>query len=524
MIVVKSLLLGTAAGLIAVGGAQAADLPVKAKAVEYVKVCSLYGAGFYYIPGSDTCIKLGGYLRAEVALNAGGNYSGQYNNVFAANNRLTNYYSMRAREDLNIDTRTATEYGVLRTYFDAVFTWTTGNYVGAGSGTGATQYSSTLGVNSAGTGLIGSSGGAINGTDGGISGGALGVYFAFIQFAGFTMGKAVSQFDAPWTNYPGNITDNLVGGSGTVTGVNQFTYTADFGQGVTASFSAEDATAYYQAGNLNMTGATAAGMIGGSYGSNAIGGSRSPNLVGMVRVDQAWGLFQASVAAHDNHVAYYGATEPTGHPDDKWGWAVQLALSIKNIPTGAGDVINIQGVYTDGATRYNFQNLAGSSYSMFGSSGVAYQSVGFANAPDTVFVTGSQQETVKTWGFRGAYTHNWDPYWNTAIYGAYAQAQFGSLAKTTLCGAGGAGGVFGGLAGVTGCNPDFAIGQVGLITRWTPVKNLTFSADLSWTHLDQKYAGTVAYAGAGATAKPAAVYELKDQDTLVLLLRAQRNW
>ncbi|MHC2667287.1 hypothetical protein ACVINX_008072 [Bradyrhizobium diazoefficiens] len=159
MKVVKSLLLGTAAGLIAVGGAQAADLPVKAKAVEYVKICTLYGAGFYYIPGSDTCIKLGGYLRAEVALNAGGNYSAQYNGVFAANNRLTNYYSMRAREDLNIDTRTATEYGVVRTYFDAVFTWTTGNYGGTGSGTGATQYSGTIGLNAAGTGLTGSGGG-----------------------------------------------------------------------------------------------------------------------------------------------------------------------------------------------------------------------------------------------------------------------------------------------------------------------------------------------------------------------------
>src|SRR6201996_4968491 len=174
MRVVKSLLLGTAAGLIAVGGAQAADLPVKAKAVEYVKVCSLYGAGFYYIPGTDTCIKLGGYLRAEVALNAGGNYNGQYNNVFAAQNRLTNYYSMRAREDLNIDTRTATEYGVVRTYFDAVFTWTTGNYGGTGSATGATQYTGTIGLNAAGTGLTGSSGGAVNGTDGAISGGSLG--------------------------------------------------------------------------------------------------------------------------------------------------------------------------------------------------------------------------------------------------------------------------------------------------------------------------------------------------------------
>ena len=56
------------------GGAQAADLPVKAKAVEYVRICSLYGAGFYYIPGTDTCIKLGGYLRADTAFNSGNDY------------------------------------------------------------------------------------------------------------------------------------------------------------------------------------------------------------------------------------------------------------------------------------------------------------------------------------------------------------------------------------------------------------------------------------------------------------------
>ena len=82
----------------------------------------------------------------------------------------------------------------------------------------------------------------------------------------------------------------------------------------------------------------------------------------MLRVDQAWGLFQASVAAHDNHAAYYGTrlANESGHPDDEWGFAGQLALSIKNIPTGPGDTINIQGVYTDGATRYNIQDLAGS--------------------------------------------------------------------------------------------------------------------------------------------------------------------
>ena len=65
MKMVKSLLLGSAAGLVALTGAQAADLPVKAKPVEYVKICTLYGVGYYYIPGTDTCIKIGGYVRFE---------------------------------------------------------------------------------------------------------------------------------------------------------------------------------------------------------------------------------------------------------------------------------------------------------------------------------------------------------------------------------------------------------------------------------------------------------------------------
>ena len=73
MKMVKSLLLGSAAGLVAVAGAQAADLPVKAKPVQYVKICSLYGAGFYYIPGTDTCLKVGGWVRVYDAWGANGN-------------------------------------------------------------------------------------------------------------------------------------------------------------------------------------------------------------------------------------------------------------------------------------------------------------------------------------------------------------------------------------------------------------------------------------------------------------------
>ena len=133
MKMVKSLILGSAAGLVAMSGAQAADLPVKAKAVEYVRICSLYGAGFFYIPGTDTCIKLGGYLRVETAFN-GSVYNGAYSSAVGAQNRLSNYYTARSRQDLTVDTRTATEYGVVRTFFDATFSWTTGTYAGSWHG------------------------------------------------------------------------------------------------------------------------------------------------------------------------------------------------------------------------------------------------------------------------------------------------------------------------------------------------------------------------------------------------------
>ena len=517
MKMVKSLILGSAAALVAVGGAQAADLPVKAKAVEYVKVCSLYGPGFYYIPGTDTCIKLGGYLRVDVVANTNSDHTGNTSGAGAAGNRFTNGYTWRSREDLNIDTRTATEYGVVRTFFDATFNWTTDSY--AGQGNGSTVYSA-----------IGAVGAPNNANSGAVAAGTVGVYYAFIQFAGFTMGKAVSQFAAPWAAYPGNGYDGLVGGISTITGVNQFSYTAQFGNGVSLSLSAQDQTAYMQAG-VNNLGAVAGAL--GPYGAGDYAGTIAPDLIASLRVDQAWGLFQASFAAHDNHAAYYGGTELSGHPDDKWGWAGQLALSIKNIPTGPGDTINVQGVYTNGATRYNISELAGSAgaNTIFGGTGLAgaYQSIGFGIAPDSVFVNGGSQQLITTYGLRGAYIHNWNPYWNTSIYGAWAQVNYNSTAKGYICGpaGNGVGGSFGavfGTAGLTSCNPDYSIAQLGTQTQWTPVKNLTFSADFTYTHLDQNYAGTIAYPGSAAIGKPATVYELKNQDTYMLLLRAQRNW
>ena len=511
MKMVKSLFLGSAAGLIAMSGAQAADLPVKAKAIEYVRICSLYGAGFYYIPGTDTCIKLGGYLRAETAFNST-HYSGAYSGQLGAHNRLSNYYSTRSRQDLTFDTRTATEYGVVRTFAELTFSWTTGQLRRRRHGRHRVQRGRSAGWL---TPLTAASPAARSASSR-RSSSSLGSRWAG-RFPRSTRHGSIT---------PANNFDGLVGGSGTTNGVNQLTYTAQFGNGMSASFSAQDPVAYMQSGVLNLTGATAAGMLGGSNGLNNLAGTRAPDLIGSLQIDQAWGLFKASVAAHNNHAGYYGGTETTGHPNDNWGWAIQGALQIKNIPTGVGDVINMQAVYTDGATRYNLQSLAAVGYSMFGGTNLAgaYQSIGFANAPDAVYTgtsvaNGTGLENVRTWGFRGGYTHNWDPYWNTGLYGAYAAIQYGNNGKAVICA-----NAVALLALVGSCNPDFNIAQTGIITRWTPVKNLTFSGDFTWTRIDQKYSGTVVAPTLASVAKPAAVYEVKDQDSFNFLLRAQRNF
>jgi Porin subfamily len=129
-----------------------------------------------------------------------------------------------------------------------------------------------------------------------------------------------------------------------------------------------------------------------------------------------------------------------------------------------------------------------------------------------------------TYGFRGGYNHNWDPYWSTGLFGAWAAVRYNSVAKGYICGA-----FVGTLtlsSGQAGCNPDFNYAVAGVVTRWTPVKNLSFSAELAYTMLDQKYASgsTVNLPLQSGIAKPGAAYELKDQNSLTLLFRAQRNW
>ena len=96
--------------------ANAADLPVKARPVQCVKICTLYGDGFYYIPGSDTCIKFGGYVRSDYHWNASGGGTPNYTGAGGRQTRESNTYATRHRANFNVDTRTGTAYGVLRTF------------------------------------------------------------------------------------------------------------------------------------------------------------------------------------------------------------------------------------------------------------------------------------------------------------------------------------------------------------------------------------------------------------------------
>jgi hypothetical protein len=518
MTVHRNLILGSAAGLLAISGAHAADLPVKAKAVEYVRICSLYGAGFFYIPGTDTCLKLGGYLRVDTTFNGGAHGSPAWSGDLGQQDRYRNYFVGRSRMALTVDTRTATEYGVVRTFGQADFQFQTQGNSTANPASAAAVPTATAYFQNPGEGYVA-------------------VEYAFIQFAGFTFGKSSSAYSSPWNGSPGNITSNLLGGETTVTGVNNIQYTAQFGNGVSGTIGLDDPVVFNRTSVYNLsTGLSAVGT-----GSNAYAGVHAPDIVGNIRVDQAWGLFQISAAAHEVSGSYntLGAgavptnlSEISGHPETKWGGAVMAALQIKNIPTGAGDDIKIDASYAKGDTKMVIATDATSpSFVMFGGSGRlgAYQSVGFGATTDAVYLPafaggdGSLHLTT-AYGVRGAFNHNWDPYWSSSLFGSYSAVRYDGTAKAMACTnyIGTRTVANGGISADFSCNPDFNVSQLGVVTRWTPVKNLTFSAEVMWFNLDQKFTGAALLTPTAP--KPTAVYEFKDQNAVSLNVRVQRNF
>jgi hypothetical protein len=121
---IKSLLLGSAAALIAVSGAQAADVViVEPEPVEYVRICDAYGAGFFYIPGTETCLKFSGYVRVDYSsrhIHEGYKqtkivpWNGAFGHFEAVTVTKAQRHQWQYRARFNIDARNETEWGTLR--------------------------------------------------------------------------------------------------------------------------------------------------------------------------------------------------------------------------------------------------------------------------------------------------------------------------------------------------------------------------------------------------------------------------
>ncbi|MCF8476444.1 MAG: porin [Pseudolabrys sp.] len=432
MKMVKSLLLGTAAGLVAMTGAQAADLPVKAKPVQYVKICSLYGAGFYYIPGTDTCIKVGGFVRTEWQYNAAGSLLPDVRgtNFTRANADLVN----RTRFVASFDTRSQTEYGTLRSYF--VLGMQTTN---AGGGSNIPTWA----------------------------------HRGFIQLAGFTAGLSTSFFDgfsfSAYSNQTNIIGSDVGGGGIPVVG-----YTAQLGNGLSASVAIEDTSVRRTA------------IVGGG----GYGGAHLPDFVANLRVDQAWGNAQIMGALHEVYPGY--VTTPTIHHDNKLGYAVGASVKFNLPMLGKGDNIGAQVAYAKGATGYNQ---------------LTYGAAAFATTKGGNTVSGTVEDAVcgtiaqgceltSSWSVAAAYQHGWNSQWKTSLYGGYTESTHSSTAETIL--SAGSGGL------------DYSLWQMGSRTVWTPVKNLDLSMDVIYTNLKGAPASQV---GSDTTS-----------DVWAGIIRAQRNF
>ncbi len=194
---IKSLLIGSAAALVAVSGARAADAVVaEPEAVEYVRVCDAYGAGYFYIPGTETCLKIHGYVRYDMSF--GKNYG------FAGDS-----WAKKARLSLRVSTASETELGTLRTYAETRFNFATD-----------------------GIGDEGSNSSSLN--------------FAYIELGGLRIGKDESAYTT-FAGYAGSvINDGFVGYGPFDTTLISYTFTG--GNGFSAIVSLEDdnsATANY---------------------------------------------------------------------------------------------------------------------------------------------------------------------------------------------------------------------------------------------------------------------------------------
>ncbi len=462
----KSLLLGSAAALVAGTAAQAADLPnKKAAPVEYVRVCDWTGAGYFYIPGSDTCLKIGGFVRAEFEYQSGGSVfipgtagtaATAGGSVIRGRNLDQTGFFVRGR--LEADARTQTAYGTVRTFVR----YQIDRYSGAED-----EYNSVPGS------------------------GHNNAYIdkAFVQFAGITAGRVQSFFDFGADPY---------GFDGVATSdesTQVFAYTATFAGGFSATVSVEDPTTRRDGINSSVT-------PGGVGPTVAYAGDRIPDIVGQLRVDQAWGAAQLSGAFHQVNTTSTGAASK-----DEDGFAVRGGVQIKLPMLAAGDEIQIEGGYADGAYQYtnsnNFQGGYGSPYENGGYHHASVDAIAVATGAGTYTLAKAESYSVNA-GFQ----HYFTPTVQNIIFGSYEHVTYGKAGSIAW------------YAGGEGPASSYRIADQ---INWFPVKDLQIGLEVMYINTTQKVPGsTAAVGGYAAVALPTGVK--KDNDSFSGRLRIERDF
>jgi porin-like protein len=468
----------------------AASAAHAASPVEYVRVCSLYGEGFYYIPGTDTCLKIGGYVQSQAEYGSGSHGIVIGSGPLAPDGRFTrstSEFAFSNRAVPTFDSRSQTPYGTLRTYV---------RFRIASTGISGTVSTEAF------------------------------VERAFIQFAGFTFGRSQSFFDNVTFTNRYNYLDVRTAGDTAADGTNLAAYTWDLGNGVTVNFSAEEPFSHFKAGTAD--GNSTAFAVNGSVTTDNHG-VRMPDWVGSLRINQAWGSAGISGAIHEISAGYFGSTNVTtnGYPDNKFGWAVSGGADLR-LPYG--DTFGVNAVYSEGAAGYATK---GGSWQIYGSN-----SVGVGWITDGLFDTGREIERTRVWSVNAAYQHMWNQMWRTSLYGGYVDVSYNAAAKTIInshlpgasgsiqCGVAVASTVWppvdvtasGGVG--NSCTPNFSFFQLGSRTEFTPVRGFGIGLDVFWTHLNTAYKGVGIYA---ANAPRPATGLLDDQNVLSAIFRVQRN-
>ncbi|KRE12324.1 hypothetical protein ASE66_17350 [Bosea sp. Root483D1] len=479
MKLVKSLLLGSAAGIAAVAGAQAADLPSrKAAPVEYVRVCSAYGAGFFYIPGTDTCLRVGGRVRAEYTVGT------RFGNGMDA-------YGTRSRGRLNVDARTATAYGTLRTFFRYELTVSSGFYAGTIGG--------NQGIVPPGTARIGSGG----------PGTASNLDLAFIQFGPITAGRAQSFFDFYANDYTFSTFRTAD------SRLNLLAYTATFGSGFSATVSLEDRN--------TGTGQRENGAFGRFAGNGLVlAGQDFPDVVASLRVDQGWGsaqlsgaLTQRKVVASNAAAGVFAVNPVTGaivqgaavgaqNGADEYGWAIQGGVKINLPMLAAGDALFLQAAYADGALGY--LGWGG----QFGSGRITSSVAGNQLVIGDVGVTPLGNVKNSTgWSFVAALRHFWTPTLRSELVASYSELKLGYAAPAGVYAAG---------APIRSLDPKELIVAGNLI--WSPVSGLDIGVEVLYTRTELA-SRVLPVNDAGARV---AGFGIKNDDAWAGRLRIQRDF